>query len=133
MTRNALSQLSLCLHLALRNNLRNRRRTAFAVFVTTVGIVAVAPGKLTKASGKYGYKLTVDIPEEPAQQYPTGNYNGLEKLSVSLGAGKGRNALVTSVGCKARKHPFKSAIHFTNNPGPPTVPSVETTANARCK
>lgn len=40
MNHNVLPQLSLCLHLALRNNLRNRRRTAFAVFVTTVGIVA---------------------------------------------------------------------------------------------
>jgi hypothetical protein len=94
-------------------------------------IVAVAPAKIVKASGKYGTKLDVTIPEEPAQQYPKGLYNGLEKLQTTLGSKKGKSIIKTT-GCKGKKHPFKAAIHFAANPGPPKVAKVETTATAKC-
>lgn len=95
-------------------------------------IVAVAPAKLSKTSGKYGQKLDVAIPEEPAQQYPTGQYNGLEKLSVLLGSKKKNKSIVTSIGCANRKHPYKAAISFVANPVPPKAAKVETQTTSRC-
>lgn len=95
-------------------------------------IVAVAPAKLSKASGKYGQKLDVAIPAEPAQQYPTGQYNGLEKLDVLLGSKKKNKSVVVSTGCAGRNHPYKAALTFVPNPGPPKQAKVETETNARC-
>jgi hypothetical protein len=95
-------------------------------------IVAVAPAKISKASGKYGQKLDVSIPEEPAQQYPAGLYNGLEKLSVLLGTKKKNKSIVVSTGCAGRSHPYKAAITFVANPAPPKAAKVETQTTARC-
>jgi hypothetical protein len=95
-------------------------------------IVAVAPAKITRASGKYGQKLDVSIPEEPAQQYPAGLYNGLEKLDVLLGSKRKNKSVVTSIGCAGRNHPYKAAITFVPNPAPPKAAKVETEATARC-
>jgi hypothetical protein len=95
-------------------------------------IVAVAPAKIARASGKYGQKLDVSIPEQPAQQYPKGNYNGLEKLDVALGSKRRGRSVAVSTGCVARKHPYKAAITFVNNPNPPKAAKVETETTARC-
>jgi hypothetical protein len=95
-------------------------------------IKGLAVGRLSGASGKYGSKLTVNIPEEPAQQYPAGQYNGLEQLDVELFKRKGKKSLVTTTGCKNKKHPFKVAITFVPNPAPPKATKVETTSTARC-
>jgi hypothetical protein len=95
-------------------------------------IVAVAPAKISRASGKYGQKLDVTIPEEPAQQYPAGLYNGLEKLETVLGSKKRGKSVVTSIGCTNRSHPYKAAITFVPNPVPPKAAKVETTTTSRC-
>jgi hypothetical protein len=95
-------------------------------------IVAIAPGKISRASGKYGQKLDVTIPEEPAQQYPAGQYNGLERLDVLLGSKKRNKSVAVSTGCASRQHPYKAAITFVNNPVPPKAAKVETETNARC-
>jgi hypothetical protein len=105
---------------------------AFHLQQTNGEIVAVAPGKLSKASGKYGQKLDVTIPEEPAQQYPAGVYNGLEKLDVLLGSKKKGKSVAVSTGCSGGKLPFKGAITFVANPAPPKAAKVETTTTARC-
>ncbi len=95
-------------------------------------IKGLAVGRLSRASGKYGSKLTVNIPEEPAQQYPAGQYNGLEQLDAKLFKRKGKRSLVTTSGCKKRNHPFKVAITFVPNPAPPKATKVDTTATAAC-
>jgi hypothetical protein len=97
-----------------------------------IDIVAVAPGKLKRASGKYGQVLDVTIPEKPAQFY-LGQYNGLEQLDVTIGGKRGRNMLVASRGCKSRKAPFKTEIGFAANPGPPRFERLSDTADARCR
>jgi hypothetical protein len=96
-------------------------------------IKGLAVGKLSRASGKYGSKLTIDIPEEPAQQYPAGQYNGLEQLDATLFKRKGKRSLVTTSGCKKREHPFKVAITFVPNPAPPKATKVEATDDAPCR
>jgi hypothetical protein len=105
---------------------------AFYLQQTNGSIVAVAPAKVKKASGKYSAKLDVSIPEEPAQQYPKGNYNGLERLETTLGTTKKGKSVIKSIGCTSKKHSFKAAIHFVPNPAPPKQAKVETTASAAC-
>ena len=92
------------------------------------GIKAIARGVVKRASGKYGSKLVITIPQVPAQQYPAGAYNGLEKLQAVLKKGK----MITTIGCKARKHPFKTTITFVPNPNPPKQKTVTATDNAPC-
>jgi hypothetical protein len=104
---------------------------AFYLKQTDGDIVAVAPGKLTKASGKFSQKIDVAIPEEPAQQYPTGLFNGLEKLNVKIGAKRGKSVVKTT-GCTGGKGSYKAAITFVPNPNPPKAAKVQTTTTARC-
>jgi hypothetical protein len=94
-------------------------------------ITFTVPGKMSKASGVYGQKLTLTIPSIPAQQYPAGNWNGLVKLDNSFGKKKGKNSLVTTVGCKSKKHPFKVDLSFTPNPVDPGG-SASATGDAKC-
>lgn len=92
------------------------------------GIKAIARGVVKRASGKYGSKLVITIPVVPAQQYPAGAYNGLEKLQAVLKKGK----MITTKGCTARKHLFKTVITFVPNPNPPKAKKVTTTDSASC-
>jgi hypothetical protein len=94
-------------------------------------ITFTVPGKIAKASGVYGQKLTLTIPSIPAQQYPAGVWNGLVELNNTFGKKKGKNALVTSVGCSKKKHPFKTALTFTPNPVDPGG-TTTATADAKC-
>jgi hypothetical protein len=109
-------------------------KKSLAFYIKQVGgnIEGVAPAKIRKASGKYGSKLDISIPEIPAQQYPPGNYNGLERLKTTLGSTKKGKSVLKSIGCKNKKAPFKARVHFVANPNPPKVATVETTANAAC-
>jgi hypothetical protein len=90
---------------------------------------------LTKASGKYGQKLHIDVPQ--LAQYvgsaPNFTYNGLVSLEIDdLGKKRGKNMLVSTTGCKARKHPYKVDLTFIENTV--TRPAViSDTANAGCK
>jgi hypothetical protein len=94
-------------------------------------ITFTVPGKMGSASGVYGQKLTLTIPSIPAQQYPAGNWNGLVKLDNSFGKKKGKNSLVTTVGCKSKKHPFKVDLSFTPNPVDPGG-TASATGDAKC-
>jgi hypothetical protein len=96
--------------------------------VEPAGIKAIARGVVKKASGKYGSKLVITIPKVPAQQYPAGAYNGLEKLQAVLKKGK----MITTVGCSNRKHLFKTTITFVPNPNPPKAKKLTTTDTASC-
>ena len=96
--------------------------------VLASGIKAIARGVIKRASGKYGSKLVITIPEVPAQQYPAGAYNGLEKLQAVLKKGK----MITTVGCSNRKHEFKTTITFVPNPAPPKAKKLTTTDTASC-
>jgi len=112
--------------------LTGKKSLAFFLQQTNGDITAVSTAKIVKASGKYGSKLDISIPENPAQQYPAGNYNGLERLSTTLGSTKKGKSVFKTTGCRNKKHPFKATIHFVNNPVPPKAATVDTTATAKC-
>jgi hypothetical protein len=84
---------------------------------------------LTKASGKYGQKLHIDVPEL-AQRVGT-TYNGLVSLRATLKKKVGKRSLISSVGCAAKKHPYKVDLTFIDNQVT-TAAVISDTANARC-
>ena len=46
---------------------------------------------------------------------------------------KGSKALITSNGCKSKKHKIGVKVNFVPNPGPPAATSAKDTAEAKCK
>jgi hypothetical protein len=85
--------------------------------------------KLSKASGKYGQKLHIDVPE--LAQRVGSTYNGLVSLQTTLNKKVGKNYLVATTGCNARKHPYKVELTFIDN-GVTTATKISKTANASC-
>ena len=69
--------------------------------------------KLSKASGKFGQKLHIDVP--PLAQHVGSAYNGLVSLHTVLSKKKGKNKLVATTGCNKKKHPFKVVLTFIDN------------------
>jgi hypothetical protein len=87
---------------------------------------------LTKARGKYGQKLHIDVPDA-AQRTGATSYNGLVSLKIDdLGKKKGRNMLVSTTGCVKRKHPYKVDLTFIDN-GVTAAGVISDTANAGCR
>jgi hypothetical protein len=85
--------------------------------------------KLTKASGKYGQKLHIDVPEL-AQRVGT-TYNGLVSLKTTLKKKVGRKYLIATTGCVKKKHPYKVDLTFIDNQVT-TAAVISDTANAKC-
>jgi len=92
-------------------------------------LLFLAETKLTKASGQYGQKLHIDVPE--LAQHAGTSYNGLVSLNTTLGKQKGKNKLVATTGCKNKKHPFKVDLTFIAN-GVTTATKYGDTASSKC-
>lgn len=86
---------------------------------------------LTRAKGKYGQKLHIDVPDQ-AQRVGTGTYNGLVSLKATLKKKVKRRYLISTVGCKKKKHPYKVDLTFIPN-GVTDGRVISDTATARCK
>ncbi len=96
------------------------------LFVLTSPIAqAVLHGKIS------GKKLTITITDELQQPAP-GTYSALLDLTTTLSKKKGSKALISSVGCKSKKHSIGVAIGFVPNPNPPAATSASATADAKC-
>jgi predicted peroxiredoxin len=89
-------------------------------------------GKISKGSGGFAQKLVITIPPDLQQPAP-GLYAALTDLKSTLQLKKGKNALVTSVGCKNKKHKFGAKLTFAPNPAQPPKPSATGTSTATCK
>ena len=89
-------------------------------------------GKISKGSGGFGQKLVITIPPDLQQPAP-GLYAALVDLKSTLGLKKGKNALISSVGCKNKKHKFGAKLTFAPNPLAPPKPSASGTSTATCK
>jgi hypothetical protein len=85
---------------------------------------------LTKASGKFGQKLKIEVPD--LAQHVGATYNGLVSLHTTLGKKVGNKMLMGSIGCKKKKHPFKVVLTFIENqvtrPG-----TIAKSSTAKCK
>jgi hypothetical protein len=88
-------------------------------------------GKISKGSGKFAQKLVITIPPDLQQPAP-GLYAALTDLNSTLSLKKGKNALVSTVGCKKKKHTFGSKLTFAPNPNQPPQPSASGTSTVKC-
>jgi hypothetical protein len=89
-------------------------------------------GKISKGSGGFAQKLVITIPPDLQQPAP-GLYAALVDLKSTLQLKKGKNALISSVGCKNKKHKFGAKLTFAPNPAQPPKPSATGTSTATCK
>ena len=88
-------------------------------------------GKISKTSGKYAQKLVITIPPDLQQPAP-GLYAALTDLRSTLFNKKGKNSLISTVGCKKKKHKFGAKLTFAPNPAPPPKSSAKGTSTAKC-
>ncbi len=89
-------------------------------------------GKISKGSGGFAQKLVITIPPDLQQPAP-GLYAALTDLKSTLSLKKGKNALISSVGCKNKKHVFGAKLTFAPNPAQPPKPTASGTSTAKCK
>jgi hypothetical protein len=89
-------------------------------------------GKISSASGKFKQKLVITIPPDLQQPAP-GLYAALVDLKSTLQLKKGKNYLVSSTGCKKKKHTFGAKLTFAPNPAAPPKPTASGTSTAKCK
>lgn len=94
-------------------------------FVLTGAANAVLHGKIK------GSKMTIEIPGFLQQPAP-GTFSALQDLSVNLSLKKGKNSLVSSTGCKGKKHKIGVQVGYVPNPSPPAASSAKDTAEAKC-
>jgi hypothetical protein len=95
------------------------------LFILSGSANAVLHGKIK------GSTMTIAITPQLQQPAP-GVFSALSDLSTSIAKKKGKAALVTSNGCKAKKHTIKVTVGYANNPAPPTKPSATNTGVATC-
>jgi hypothetical protein len=93
--------------------------------VELTGIKLVAPGTIK------GHTLHVAIPNAAQQPIP-GTWAGLQSLTTTISKKIGSHAVVTSNGCKSKKHKFATTITFVDN-GVAPAGKVTVTAPAKCK
>jgi len=96
------------------------------------GVTKALQGKISSASGKFKQKLVITIPPDLQQPAP-GLYAALTDLKSTLYNKKGKNSLISSVGCKKKKHTFGSKLTFAPNPAAPPQPTASGTSTAKCK
>jgi len=89
-------------------------------------------GRYTKASGKYGSRLTVSIPDSVQTPDNGSTWSKLVKLDFKLDQKYKGKTFTQSTGCK-KSYPFSSTLHYRANPAPPSVSSTTTTGTVKCK
>jgi len=96
---------------------------------------ATFPVKIGSAGGKFGRKLTIDIPKN--LQSPNGVFAYLTELDASLkgttGKGKKKHGLFEATDCKGGEHDFQTTLTNVANPNPPSKKTTEATDSVRCR
>ena len=87
---------------------------------------AVLHGKIS------GKKMTIVITPAAAAA-GAGRLLGAERpLRRAISKKKGKNSLITSTGCKSKKHTIGVSISYVGNPNPPAASSASKPADAKC-
>ncbi len=97
----------------------------------------ILQAKISSAGGgKFGQKLTIDIPEDLQQPAP-GVYAALTDIAVKLkgttGKGKKKHGIFEARGCTGGLHDFQTRITYAPNPTPPAAPNSTATDTVACK
>jgi len=94
-------------------------------FVLTGSASAVLHGKIK------GSTMTISITPQLQQPAP-GAYSALNDLTTTISKTKGKNALLSSVGCKSKKHVIKVTVGYAPNPNAPSKPSATNSDDPKC-
>jgi hypothetical protein len=89
-------------------------------------------GTVSKASGKYGSKIVIKIDDDLQQPAPS-VFSGLVDLQTTIKAKKGKHYLVSSTGCKSKKHNVGVKFTFAPNATFPATGSVSGETSSACK
>jgi len=95
------------------------------LFALSGSATAVLHGKIK------GKSMTIEI--TPQLQQPAPNvYSALNELSTTIFKKKGKNSLISSTGCKSKKHKIGVEIGYVPNPNPPAASKASKPAEAKC-
>ena len=75
--------------------------------------------------------MTIVITPQLQQPVP-GTYSALNDLATTISKKKGKNSLISSTGCKSKKHTIGVSISYVPNPTPPAATSASKPADAKC-
>jgi hypothetical protein len=89
-------------------------------------------GKISRASGKFGSKIVIKIDEDLQQPGP-GVFSSLVDLQTTIKAKRGKNYLVSSIGCKSKKHDMGVKFTFAPNATFPATGSISGDTTSKCK
>jgi len=124
--------------LAFKNTFFVGSATTFNIFLEQVGgdVAKVLVGKISKAGGAYGQKLTISIPKDLQQPVP-GTYSALADIKASLrgmaGSGSKKHSFLESTGCSGGKWRFRTKLTYAPNPDPPASTTSTATDSVRCR
>jgi hypothetical protein len=100
------------------------RNLGFHLDTRELDVNVLAPSTIS------GRKLTLTVPQAAQQPAPM-TWAGLVSIDTTISAKKGKNYLVSSTGCKSKKHAFKAALTFRDN-GVSPARTENASASARC-
>jgi hypothetical protein len=95
------------------------------LFLLSGSADAVLHGKIS------GKKMSIIITPQLQQPVPN-TYSALNDLATTISKKKGKNSLITSTGCKSKKHTIGVSISYVPNPTPPAATSASKPADAKC-
>jgi hypothetical protein len=99
-------------------------------------VARILIGKIAKAGGKYGQKLTISIPGDLQQPVP-GVFSALSDIAATLkgtaGSGSKKHSFLESTGCSGGKWGFQTKITYVPNPNPPGATTSTATDSVTCK
>jgi hypothetical protein len=111
--------------------------TRLHIFLEQVGgdVRKVLIGKISRAGGSYGQKLTIDIPRDVQEPVP-GTFSALSDIETTLsgrtGSGSRRHGIFEFRGCVGRKLNFRSKLTYVPNPTPPAATTSTATDTVAC-
>jgi hypothetical protein len=89
-------------------------------------------GKISRGSGKFGQKIVITIPPQLQEAVP-GLFSSLVDLRTTLQGKKGKHYLISSIGCKKKKHDMGVKFNFNPNATFPATGSTAGTTKVACK
>jgi hypothetical protein len=93
------------------------------------------PVKVGAGGGKFGQKLTIDIPGDLQQPAP-GIFSALTDITTTLkgtaGKGSKKHGIYELTGCTGGKLNFQTRITYAPNPTPPAAPTSLATDSVKC-
>lgn len=78
-----------------------------------------------------GQTMTIAITEDLQMPAPS-VYSALGGLSATIKNKKGKNALISSIGCNGGKHTIGVEVAYASNPNPPAASSAKDTFDIKC-